>query len=112
MPNKKLNAKRLWIQFEDVLVPRLGLTVWDRAVYHYLLRHSLLIGKRRLRFAAMSVAHNLRLSNGPVRQAVRRLDELGALRFARTQQNRATSSKCACPNTLMRFTKTMARQLT
>jgi hypothetical protein len=80
MPNRKLNPKLLWIQFEDVLVPRLGLTVWDRAVYHYLLRHSLVIGKRRLHFAVMSVAHALRLSNGPVRQAVRRLDELGALR--------------------------------
>jgi hypothetical protein len=80
MPNKKLNPKLLWIQFEDVLVPRLGLTVWDRAVYHYLLRHSLLIGKRRLHFAVMSVAHTMGLSNGPVRQAVRRLDELGALR--------------------------------
>ena len=41
MPNKKLNPKLLWIQFEDILVPRLGLTVWDRAVYSYLLRHSL-----------------------------------------------------------------------
>ena len=81
MPNKKLNAKLLWIQFEDILVPRLGLTVWDRAVYHYLLRHSLLIGKRRLHFAVMSVAHTMGLSNGPVRQAVRRLDELGALRL-------------------------------
>src|SRR5580693_953470 len=81
MPNKKLNPKLLWIQFEDILVPRLGLTVWDRAVYSYLLRHSLLIGKRRLHFAVMSVAHTLRLSNGPVRQAVRRLDELGALRL-------------------------------
>src|ERR1700723_1613874 len=81
MRHKKLNPKLLWIQFEDVLVPCLGLTVWDRAVYHYLLRHSLLIGKRRLHFAVMSVAHNLRLSNGPVRQAVRRLDELGALRL-------------------------------
>jgi hypothetical protein len=29
----------------------------------------------------MSVARALRLSNGPVRQAVRRLDELGALRL-------------------------------
>ena len=38
MPNKKLNPKLLWIQFEDVLAPRLGLTVWDRAVYSYLLR--------------------------------------------------------------------------
>jgi len=81
MPNKKLNAKLLWIQFEDILVPRLGLSVWDRAVYHYLLRHSLLIGKRRLHFAVMSVAHTMGLSNGPVRQAVRRLDELGALRL-------------------------------
>src|SRR5579859_2392247 len=81
MPNKKLNPKLLWIQFEDILVPRLGLTVWDRAVYHYLLRHSLLIGTRRLHFAVMSVAQNLRLSNDSVRHAVRLLDELGALRL-------------------------------
>jgi 5-methylcytosine-specific restriction endonuclease McrA len=81
MPNKKVNPKLLWIQFEDVLAPRLGLTVWDRAVYSYLLRHSLVVGKPRLHFAVMSVARDLGLSNGPVRQAVRRLDELGALRL-------------------------------
>src|SRR5271154_2931503 len=81
MPNKKLNPKLLWIQFEDILVPRLGLTVWDRAVYSYLLRHSLLVGKRRLHFAVKSMAHNLRVSSGPARKAVRRLDELGALRL-------------------------------
>lgn len=81
MPNKKLNPKLLWIQFEDILVPRLGLTVCDRAVYSYLLRHSLLIGKRRLHFAIRNVAHILRLSHGPVRKAVRRLNELGALRL-------------------------------
>src|SRR5467141_2285761 len=81
MLNKKLNPKLLWMQFEDVLAPRLGLTVWDRAVYSYLLRHSLVVGKLRLHFAVLSVARYLRLSNGPVRQAVRRLDELGALRL-------------------------------
>jgi len=81
MKPKKLNPKHLWMQFEDVLAPRLGLTVWDRAVYSYLLRHSLVIGKLQLHFAVMSVARALRLSNGPVRQAVRRLDELGALRL-------------------------------
>ncbi len=81
MPNKILNPKLLWIQFEDVLAPRLGLTVWDRAVYSYLLRHSLVVGKLRLHFAVLSVARDLGLSNGPVRQAVRRLDELGALRL-------------------------------
>ena len=81
MNPKTLNPGLLWMQFEDVLVPRLGLTVWDRAVYSYLLRHSLVVGKLRLQFSVMSVAAKLGLSNGPVRQAVRRLDELGALRL-------------------------------
>ncbi len=80
MPNKKLNAKLLWMQFEDVLAPRLGLTVKERAVYSYLLRHSLVVGKLRLQFAVMSLARTLGLSTGATRQAVRRLDELEALR--------------------------------
>jgi hypothetical protein len=80
MPNKKLNAKLLWMQFEDVLAPRLGLTVKERAVYSYLLRHSLVVGKLRLQFAVMSLARTLGLSIGAPRQAVRRLDELAVLR--------------------------------
>jgi len=80
MQNKKLNPKLLWMQFEDVLAPRLGLTVKERAVYSYLLRHSLVVGKVRLQFAVMSLARTLGLSIGAARQAVRRLDELGALR--------------------------------
>jgi hypothetical protein len=86
MPSKTLNAKLLWMQFEDVLAPRLGLTVWDRAVYSYLLRHSLLVGKVRLHFALMSLARILGLSIGAARQAVRRLDELGALRVLERSQ--------------------------
>lgn len=80
MLNKKLNAKLLWMQFEDILAPRLGLTVKERAVYCYLLRHSLVVGKLRLQFAVMSLARILGLSIGATRQAVRRLDELEALR--------------------------------
>src|ERR1700676_3853601 len=80
MLNKKLNPKLLWMQFEDVLAPRLGLTVKERAVYSYLLRHSLVVGKLRLQFAVMALARTLGLSIGAARQAVRRLDELGALR--------------------------------
>jgi 5-methylcytosine-specific restriction endonuclease McrA len=80
MPNKTLNAKLLWMQFEDVIAPRLGLTVKERAVYCYLLRHSLVVGKLRLQFAVMALARTLGLSIGAARQAVRRLDELEALR--------------------------------
>src|SRR5713226_669526 len=80
MLNKKLNSTLLWMQFEDVLAPRLGLSVKGRAVYCYLLRHSLVVGKLRLQFAVMALARILGLSIGAARQAVRRLDELGALR--------------------------------
>src|SRR6202171_2167805 len=83
MPNKKLNPRLLWMQFEDVLAPRLGLSVKERAVYCYLLRHSLVVGKLRLQFAVMALARILGLSIGAARQAVRRLDELGALRVLR-----------------------------
>ena len=79
MPNKKLNPKLLWVLFEDVLAPGLGLTVKDRAVYSYLLRHTLVVGKRRLHFAVTALARTLGISAGRTRESVRRLDELGAL---------------------------------
>src|SRR5712692_7678487 len=74
MKPKKLNPGLLWMQFEDVLAPRLGLSVKERAVYSYLLRHSLVVGKLRLQFAVMALARNLGLSIGAARQAVRRLE--------------------------------------
>jgi 5-methylcytosine-specific restriction endonuclease McrA len=80
MKSKKLSPKLLWMQFEDVLAPRLGLSVKERAVYSYLLRHSLVVGKLRLQFAVMALARTLGLSIGAAGQVVRRLDELGALR--------------------------------
>jgi 5-methylcytosine-specific restriction endonuclease McrA len=87
MNPKKLNPGLLWMQFEDVLAPRLGLTVKERAVYSHLLRHSLVVGKVRLRFAVIAVARAVGLSSGAARQAVRRLDELGALRVLKRSKN-------------------------
>lgn len=80
MASEKINAKFLWMQFEDVLAPRLGLTIKERCVYSYLLRHSLVVGQPRLQFAVFSLARTLGISAGPVRDAVRRLNELGTLR--------------------------------
>src|SRR5258708_31722280 len=80
MKPKKLNPGLLWMQFEDVLAPRLGLSVKERAVYSYLLRHSLVVGKLRLQFAVMALARTLGLSIGAARQAGRRLDDRAAVR--------------------------------
>jgi hypothetical protein len=79
--NKKPNAELVWKQLEDQVVSCLRLSVIDRTVYSHLLRHSRLEGKLRLRFSLMWLGRNIRLSTGPVRDAVRRLVAQGALRM-------------------------------
>jgi len=82
MKNKKLNAVRVWKQLEDLLAPRLRLSVFDRAVYSHLLRHSRLEGRLQLRFSILWLARGAGLSGFAARKAVRRLVAKGALRLA------------------------------
>ncbi len=81
MNNTKPDAAQIWKHFEDHLVPRLRLSVIDRAVYSHLLRHSRLEGRRRLRFSIARLARGIPLSTTAVRYAVRRLAAKGALRL-------------------------------
>jgi len=80
-PAASPNAHQVWKQMEDVLAPRLRLSVLDRCIYSHLLRHSRLEGKPRLRFSIQWLARAVRVSGGPVREAVRRLVSLGVLRL-------------------------------
>src|SRR5258708_7838779 len=81
MKISKTNAVLIWKQLEDVLVPRLCLTLAERAVYSHLLRHSRLEDRLRLRFSILWLARGNRLSAGSVRLAVRRLVAKGSLRL-------------------------------
>ena len=83
MKRQKLNVKHLWKQFEDFLFPRLRLSITDRAVYSHLIRHSRLEGQLQLRFSMPWLARGIGISTGPVRESVRRLIVLGALRLIR-----------------------------
>jgi len=80
MNPQKLDGVQVWKELEDDLAPRLKLNVNDRAVYAHLLRHTRLEGKVRLRFSIPWLASNVRLSDGPVRDSMRRLADHGALR--------------------------------
>jgi 5-methylcytosine-specific restriction endonuclease McrA len=77
----KTDAEYVWKQLEDVVVPRLRLSVSERAVYCHLLRHSRLEGKGRCRFSIASLGRGTRLSATGIRAAVRRLARQGALRL-------------------------------
>jgi 5-methylcytosine-specific restriction endonuclease McrA len=78
---KEIDAKALWKQLEDVVVPQLRLSVIDHVVYMHLLRHSQLEGKRRLHFSIPWLANNVNLSTCPTRDAVRRLAACGVVRM-------------------------------
>jgi len=80
MKPKKINGVEVWKDFED-LAARLGLNVIERAVYSHLLRHTRLEGKLRLHFTLPELARKVRISRGPVRDALDRLAGHGALRF-------------------------------
>jgi hypothetical protein len=82
MKNKKINALRVWQQMEDLVVPRLRPSVYDRAMYFYLLRQSRLKGKQQLRFSILWLARGACVSVWGARKAVRRLIAKGVLRLA------------------------------
>src|SRR5713226_2695924 len=86
MKNKKPNAEHLWKQFEDLVVPRLRLSVIERAVYSHLLRHSRLEGRLRLRFSIPWLARGVRLCPMTARCALRRLFDLRVLRLVERNQ--------------------------
>ena len=87
MTNKRLNGVQIWKQFEDLLIPRLRLSVYERAAYSHLLRHSRLEGRAQVRFSILWLARGAGLSGWAARKAVRSLVAKGALRLA--QRSRA-----------------------
>ena len=87
MKSNKPNAELVWKQLEEDIVPRLGLNLTERVVYAHLVRHSRLAGKRQLCFGIIWLARSVRVSEQPVRHAVRSLAAKGALRLVdRTQE--------------------------
>src|SRR5260370_13348129 len=82
MKNKKLDAVEVWKQLEDLAVPRLHLSLIERAMYSHLLRHSRLEGRVQLRFSILWLARGACVSCFTARKAVRSLVAKGVLRLA------------------------------
>ena len=81
MKHEKIDAVEVRKELEDLLAPRLKLSVLDRAVYSHLLRHSRFEGKPRLRFSILWLAHNLGITARRARESVRRLVDQEVLRL-------------------------------
>lgn len=81
MKNMKLSAVHVWKQLEDLAVPRLHLSVHERAGYSHLLRHSRLEGRPQLCFSIAWLARGACLTLRAALRAVRSLVGKGALRL-------------------------------
>lgn len=81
MPKKLPDALQIWKQMEDLVVPRLRITLPERAVCYHLLRHSRLEGRRRLHFSMAWLSRGTRVSPGALRAAIRSLSAKGLLRI-------------------------------
>ena len=86
MNHKAMDGVEIWKQFEDLLIPELRLSVLERAVYSYLVRHSRLEGKARLALSMGALARGAVLGGGTARRGVRGLAGKGALRLAERGQ--------------------------
>lgn len=82
MKKDRIDGIGVWKQFEDLVVPRLRFSLFDRAAYSHLLRHSRLEGKAQIRFSILWLARGACLSTWAARKAVRSLAAKGALRLA------------------------------
>jgi hypothetical protein len=56
--SKKLDVARVWVDMEDALVPYFRLDPCERALYYHLLRHTRLIGRRRMRISKRMLAYS------------------------------------------------------
>ncbi len=81
MKHEKIDVVEVCKELEDLLAPRLKISVLDRAVYSHLLRHSRFEGKLRLRFSILWLAHNLGITARRARESVRRLVDQEVLRL-------------------------------
>lgn len=73
--------QHLQSEIEDLLFPELGLDVWERTLYYYLLRHTRTVGVEQALFAIQPLATALGVGQTKARDALRSLHNKGCVRI-------------------------------
>ncbi len=71
----------IYAEVEDLLVPGLHLSAYDRSLYYHLLRHTRLNGKESAVFAISPLSKATGISDIKVREVIRELHHKGCLRI-------------------------------
>lgn len=76
-----MNLQEVIEQIEDYLCPQLKLNVWEKSLYYYLFRHTLLFDKRESIFSITELAKATDISDFKVREVIRSLDVKGCVKI-------------------------------
>lgn len=68
-------------QIEDSLFPKLGLTVWERAVYYHLLRQTWVLDQETTQCSVAGVALAVGISDWKAREALRSMHAKGCIKI-------------------------------
>lgn len=79
--NGGADPRRVWEQIEDLLIPGLKLTAYERAIYYHLVRHSRLQGQRSIQTSMERLGETTGLSDHSARERTRSLHKKGCVRL-------------------------------
>ncbi len=71
--------QKIYAEVQDLLIPKLALDAYDRSIYHYLLRHTRLLGAKDAVFSIDGMAQGTGFSSDKVRKAIRSMDRKGCI---------------------------------
>ncbi len=70
---------KILTEIEDHLFPRPELSSWEKVLYYNLLRHTRVAGSSSSSFSIAGLAASTSMSEAPVRDAIRSLNEKGCI---------------------------------
>ena len=79
--------EQVYSDVEDLLVPGLGLDVWERVLYYHLLRHTRLKGQQAAMFAVAPLSDATGVSHYKVRNTLRSLHRKGCISIEDRSRN-------------------------
>lgn len=81
MPDDAQITVQVFAEIEDRLFPLLGLDVWERSLYYYLLRHTRLLGVTSVSVGMAAVSKGSGMSEMKARESLRSMDKKGCIRI-------------------------------
>jgi 5-methylcytosine-specific restriction endonuclease McrA len=84
--DEKIDIVKIIKQSEDYLFPKLKMSIRERSLYYYMLRHTRLLGKESSLFAIYPMSQALGIAESSVRESIRAMHNKGCIHINRSRK--------------------------